>query len=368
VLVPLAAAGARRVPSLGLPASVSLAGLGGLLVQRLALNPRLALRLQAERNPDWYRTVYNVAQASLDLEAGRLIALPVTVRNEGLITWLSSGSQAVFLSYHWYDPAEDKMVVFEGLRTSLPADLPPGAEVGLDAWVRAPTKAGRYILQLDMVQEDVLWFSAQGSETGDVPVEVSPATGPVAPDKPPAHMPEPDLRTQPARLVLWSAGLRMWLEHPWLGVGPDNFRYLYGPYLDLDPFDRRIHANSLYVETLANTGLAGALALAGLMAALARMAWRGWQALDDAVDDPANEASGTARALAAGLLAGLAAFFRHGVADYFFEFTPTYGLFWLLAGSATGLLAAGKRANWPAGDSCPASLRSSGNGAVEGRE
>ena len=45
------------------------------------------------------------------------------------------------------------------------------------------------------------------------------------------------------------------------------------------------------------------------------------------------------RVLAIGLWAALLAFFVHGAVDYFMEFTPTYGLFWLIAGLLVGLLA-----------------------------
>ena len=80
-------------------------------------------------------------------------------------------------------------------------------------------------------------------------------------------------------------------------------------------------------------GLAGALALCGLMVSLWRAARRAWRA----ASDPA------ARALLAGLFAGLGAFFLHGLVDYFFEFTPTYGLFWLLAGATVGMASGAER-------------------------
>jgi hypothetical protein len=238
----------------------------------------------------------------------------------------------VLFAYHWHDPAEDRAVVFEGWRTALPEDVPPGGQVTLEAPVLAPPEPGAYTLQLDMVQEDVLWFSAHGDETGDVPAQVRPAPLGVAPPGSPPPAPRPDIQRQPARLELWGAGVRMWLERPLLGAGPDNYRRLYGGYLGLDRFDNRIHANNLYIETLATMGLVGVLALAGVMAGLwqgARRAWRG-------AGGPAE------RALAAGLLAALAAFFLHGLADYFLEFTPTYGLFWLLAGMTAGLGAPGR--------------------------
>ena len=51
-----------------------------------------------------------------------------------------------------------------------------------------------------------------------------------------------------------------------------------------------------------------------------------WGAARRAVAAPAS------RILALGVAAGLATYFLHGLLDYFLEFTPTYALFWLLAG------------------------------------
>ena len=45
----------------------------------------------------------------------------------------------------------------------------------------------------------------------------------------------------------------------------------------------------------------------------------------------------TAGLLAVGTAAALAAYLVHGFFDYFFEFTPTYALLWLLGGLLMGL-------------------------------
>jgi O-antigen ligase len=134
------------------------------------------------------------------------------------------------------------------------------------------------------------------------------------------------------RSTLWRAAFAGWRAHPLLGLGPDNFRHLYGRYLGRYAADDRLHANSLYFETLANLGIAGVLALIFLLVALARAA------------RPALAAPPT-RLLALGMGVGLCAYVAHGTLDYFFEFTPTYALFWLLAGTlvALGRPATGRR-------------------------
>jgi O-antigen ligase len=105
-------------------------------------------------------------------------------------------------------------------------------------------------------------------------------------------------------------------------VGPDSFRRRYADLLPLAPSgqrygDTRVHANSLYFETLADLGLAGVAALAWLVASAGRAAAGRWRSRD---------------ALGVGLGVSASTFFVHGVSDYFLEFTPSFALFWLLLG------------------------------------
>jgi O-antigen ligase len=105
-----------------------------------------------------------------------------------------------------------------------------------------------------------------------------------------------------------------------LGVGPDNFRHRYpeviaatgGTHFD----DERIHANNFYLETLVDLGLAGVVVLA----LLAHGLWRAARTTLARGTDP----------LELGIVVAIGTFFVHGCVDYFFEFTPTFGLWWLL--------------------------------------
>ena len=126
--------------------------------------------------------------------------------------------------------------------------------------------------------------------------------------------------TLPSRKQLWAAALRLWNHHPLLGVGPDNFRHRYPEVIaatDGKPFDdQRIHANNFYLETLADLGLAGVVVLALLAHGLWRVA-------------RTSLALGTGP-LELGIFVAIGTFFVHGCVDYFLEFTPTFGLWWLL--------------------------------------
>ena len=178
-----------------------------------------------------------------------------------------------------------------------------------------------------MVHEYVTWFSSLGEGGPQTPVEVVRRSGGAV--LPALQKPFRIVSlTRPPRLELWSAALVLWRDRPLLGVGPDNFRHLYGPRLGLTDFDDRIQASSFYVETIANLGLFGAVALIGMLATLVGTLWRGW----GTTFEPAR------RVLALGTIVALSAFFLHGLVDYFHAFTPTYGLFWLLMGLALCLL------------------------------
>jgi O-antigen ligase len=182
-----------------------------------------------------------------------------------------------------------------------------------------------------MVHEETTWFGDQGDAGYDAIVDVRAAQGATGAARfatavvPPAGTAPLEHVTRP---MLWRAAVSAWRDHPLLGLGPDNFRRAYNRYLGLAKPDERLHANNLYFETLASLGLAGIAALALMVvgfAGAARAAVR------------AHGAGSPAGLVAAGAAAGLGAYLVHGFFDYFLEFTPTYALFWLLAGLLTAL-------------------------------
>jgi O-antigen ligase len=78
--------------------------------------------------------------------------------------------------------------------------------------------------------------------------------------------------TSDLRLEIWQIGLRMWRAHPIFGVGAGNFRWMVGAYqspAQLEKYGRdlggSIIAHSLFVELLAELGIAGALVLLFLL-------------------------------------------------------------------------------------------------------
>jgi O-antigen ligase len=74
--------------------------------------------------------------------------------------------------------------------------------------------------------------------------------------------------TADLRLEIWQIGIRMWQANPIFGVGAGNFRWLVGAYESAEQLEKygrdlggSIIAHSLFVELLAELGIAGALVL-----------------------------------------------------------------------------------------------------------
>jgi hypothetical protein len=230
----------------------------------------------------------------------------------------------VRLSYHWLDARGTRVVVWEGNRTELPSRVAPGATIDVDVAVHAPAAPGEYQLAWDLEQIHRLWFSTEPGAA--LPTTTAAVEGPLAGrvDSPRiAYLPR--VSSRPGRIVLWRAAWRMAAERPWLGVGPDNFRLLYGRYAGLANADSRVHSNSLYIELIVGTGIAG----------LAALCWLVWRAGGAAV-----AASVRGSATLSGVVAAAAAVAVHGLVDSFLGFTATYILIaltlGLLASATTG--------------------------------
>ena len=88
--------------------------------------------------------------------AGTTIQIPVTVTNTGNEIWNTAGANIVNLSYHWY--SNSAVVVWEGLRTALPAPVAPGASATVNATVMVPPSGGAYELRFHLVKEGLAWF------------------------------------------------------------------------------------------------------------------------------------------------------------------------------------------------------------------
>ena len=272
----------------------------------------LRLRLTTEGQETWYRAAIS-APSRVTLQAGAIATVPVTLTNSGLSTWDSHAVVPFRVSYHWLQADADSIVHWEGLRTEFPARVAPGETVTMKADVEAPPEPGDYRLMWDIEQEKRLWFS---SEPGaDLSVSLATIRGPaVAARVPEPIRPVPRPGGRPGRGVLWRAATSMAADHPLLGVGPDNYRLLYGGYAGIANFDSRVHSNNMYLEVLTGGGLAGGLAFA----------WLCWRAARRAVHPVLRPSDPAVASLAAAVCAAAVAIALHGLVDSFLGFTGTY--------------------------------------------
>ncbi|HHQ49532.1 MAG TPA: hypothetical protein ENK19_11710, partial [Acidobacteria bacterium] len=90
--------------------------------------------------------------------AGHRLHLHLVLRNDGTVTWRPD--EPFNVSYHWLR-SDGRNMVFDGVRTRVPAVVPPGGTVAVDITVVAPDRFGPARLVVDMVHEGVTWFSAQ---------------------------------------------------------------------------------------------------------------------------------------------------------------------------------------------------------------
>ena len=296
-----------------------LAALAAVLVALVLMSrspQMLVARMSVEGSQDWYGASYDVPRR-LTLAPDSFNDVDVSLTNQGRLSWTSDTVPPFALSYHFLDAGTEDVVIFDGLRTPFARPIAPGREAAMKARVRAPGYPGDYVLLWDVVQEHRTWLSLEGVFPGRtmVSVEGAPVGAPL-PSR--GRMPSSVMRMP--RSVLWSTAFTIARERPWLGIGPDNFRHVYGRYLGMAAWDERVHANNSYIEVLAGMGVIGAAALAWLVIVALRA---GGRALRDASDAQLP--------IAAAALAACSAIAVHALVDSFLTFTATYVVFALAA-------------------------------------
>jgi O-antigen ligase len=293
-----------------------------------AAEPSFRWRASSEGDRSWYEANIEPRATSLELEPRELVRTGVSVTNVGKLTWGSKGKKPFHLSYRWFQlgrNSEVKPLTLEGERTRLDDPLRPGQTLDVVATVRAPEEPGSYVLIWDMVHEHTTWFSDKVGLGAPVNVVVGGGTAAVDAAARDIRSVIAERSWRPGRAELWAIALSLFRSHPLLGVGPDNFRWLYGPRSGHAVWDTRIFSNSLYLELLSTVGLAGFSAFVFLLAKALSGLWR-------------RAISGPWYLEAATLVASLVGFLTHGVFDYLLAFTPIYLAFFLLLGASSAVI------------------------------
>ena len=77
----------------------------------------------------------------------------------------------IAISYHWLDRISGEYIIWDGIRTFLPKTVKPNETIELSMGLQTPEKSGKYVLVIDLIQENVAWFS-NGSNSYEFEINV----------------------------------------------------------------------------------------------------------------------------------------------------------------------------------------------------
>src|SRR5262249_1195494 len=120
-----------------------------------------------------YRVAWENVEAPRRVTPRDVGPLSATIRNAGPCSWPPS----VHLGWRWRPSGEGVSAIESPARVLPGRWFRPGETARLRADLTAPAAEGSYVLELDLVHENLTWFSARGGSVARAPVEVGPAQG-----------------------------------------------------------------------------------------------------------------------------------------------------------------------------------------------
>lgn len=118
-----------------------------------------ALLSTAELEPGEHSKIsLHAGEWPTEVQSGATFTVPVKIRNESSRMISSLPPFPIHLSYHWSTPAKDRVLVFNGVRTSLPFGVDACDERLVTATIEAPGEEGSFLLSISLVQERCCWF------------------------------------------------------------------------------------------------------------------------------------------------------------------------------------------------------------------
>jgi SAM-dependent methyltransferase len=118
-------------------------------------------------DPDLFSGFYCGTLSSataLSRATGRTLEATVHIRNAGNGVWCEQSVFPVRASYHLYrmDGGARILMSFDNPRTALPSVIGPGEQLTVALEISKPAQPGHYVADVDLVHEDVRWFSERG--------------------------------------------------------------------------------------------------------------------------------------------------------------------------------------------------------------
>lgn len=127
-----------------------------------------------------YAAQLTLVEPPARLRAGQKETVQVRIKNASPVFWWSRGAEFndrtdnmfyIAAGNRWLKPDGSLVTNMDG-RYGISANLKPGEETEVPLGITAPKEPGEYILDVDLVQEGVAWFSDKGSPTAKAKVTV----------------------------------------------------------------------------------------------------------------------------------------------------------------------------------------------------
>jgi len=131
-----------------------------------------------------------------------------------------------------------------------------------------------------------------------------------------------------SRIHLWSTGLKIFADHPIVGVGDIDLRELFEQYSDVEDPGRHGHLHNIPLQVLVTLGIPGFVALYALFAKIAVTEWRIYARLKE---------EWYRGSVVLGALAVFVGFHVAGLTEWSFGDQEIVLLFWVTVGMALGI-------------------------------
>ena len=127
-----------------------------------------------------FRAQLTLIEPPAKLRAGQKETLQVRIKNASDVMWWARGGEIndrpdnmfyIAAGNRWLKPDGALVTNMDG-RYGISANLKPGEETEIPLQVTAPKEPGDYLLEVDLLQEQVAWFSDKGSTTTRAKVTV----------------------------------------------------------------------------------------------------------------------------------------------------------------------------------------------------
>ena len=144
--------------------------------------PQTPTRREAGPLPaNGYKAAITLVDPPTRLRAGEKATIQVKVKNASDVQWYSRGGEInthpdnrfyLAVGNRWLKAQGEQLLTNMDGRYGLDRDLKPGEETQVPLAVTAPKELGEYILDIDLIQEQVTWFNDKGSPTAKTKISI----------------------------------------------------------------------------------------------------------------------------------------------------------------------------------------------------